>query len=60
MKAGLNGGFRSMGERMVDVNGVFGMVKYATERSGSKYVVGREGWKGMVVNKLMYGCGALS
>ena len=26
---------------------------------GNKYVVGREGWKGMVVNKLMYGCGAL-
>ena len=25
-----------------------------------KYVVGREGWKSMVVNKLMYGCGALA
>ena len=24
------------------------------------YVVGREGWKSMVVNKLMYGCGALA
>ena len=24
-----------------------------------KYVVGREGWKIMVVNRLMYGCGAL-
>ena len=32
------------------VNGVLGMVKYAAARSGSKYVVGREGWKSMVVN----------
>ena len=48
------------GDRMVDANGVFGMVKYAAARSGCKYVVGREGWKGMVVNKLMYGCGALA
>ena len=44
---------------MVDANGVLGMVKYAAARSGSKYVVGREGWKSMVVNRLMYGCGAL-
>ena len=36
------------------------MVKYAAARSGSKYVVDREGWKGMVVNKLMYGYGALA
>ena len=49
-----------MGDRMVDVNGVLGMVKYAATRSGSKYVVGREGWQSMVVNKLMYGCGALA
>ena len=54
VKAGLNGGFKSMGDRMVDA--VLGMVKYAATRSGSKYVVGREGWKSMVVNKLMYGC----
>ena len=59
MKAGLNGGFKSMADRMVDANGVLGMVKYAAARSGSKYVVGREGWKSMVVNRLMYGCGAL-
>ena len=56
VKACLNGGFKRMGDRMVDANGILGMVKYAT---GSKYVVGREGWKSMVVNKLMYGCGAL-
>ena len=36
------------------------MVKYAAAKSGSKYVVGRERWKGMVVNKLMYGFGALA
>ena len=29
MKAGLNGGFKSMGDRMVGVNGIIGMVKYA-------------------------------
>ena len=36
------------------------MIKYAVARSGSTYVISREGWKGMVVNKLMYGCGALA
>ena len=61
VKAGLNGVFFcSMGDRMVDANGVLGMVKYAVARSGSKYLVGREGWKGIVVKKLMYGCGALA
>ena len=37
-----------------------GMVKYAAERSESKYVIGREGRKIMIVSKLMYGCGALA
>ena len=60
VKAGFNGGFKSMGDRMVDANRVLGMVKYAATRSGSKYVVGRKGWKSMVVNKLMYRCGALA
>ena len=59
VKAGLNGGFKSMGDRMVDANGILGMVKYAAARPGSKYIVGREGWKSMVVNKPMYGCGVL-
>ena len=49
MKTGLNGGFKSMGDIMVDANGVLYMVKYAAEVC-NKYVVGREGWKGMVVN----------
>ena len=35
------------------------MIKYAADRSGSKYVIGREGWIGIVVSKLMYRCGAL-
>ena len=35
------------------------MVKYAAARSGSKYVVGREGWKSMVVINIIGGCGAL-
>ena len=59
VKGGPNGGFKSMGDRMKEANGVLGMVKFAASRSGSKFVIGREGWKGMVVNKLMYGCGAL-
>ena len=45
---------------MKEANGLIGMVKYAAERSGSKYVIGREGWKTMIVGKLMYGCGALA
>ena len=60
VKAGLMVVLRGWGDRMVDANGVLGMVKYAATRSGSKYVVGREGWKSMVVNKMMYGCGVLA
>ena len=44
---------------MKESNSVLGMVKFAASRAGSKFVIGREGWKGLVVNKLMYGCGAL-
>ena len=60
MEGGKQGGFKSMGDRMKEANGLIGMVKYAAKRSGSKYVIGREGWKIMIVSKLMYGCGALS
>ena len=45
---------------MKEANGLMGMVKYAAERSGSKYVIGREGWKTVIVSKLMYGCRALA
>ena len=60
VQGGKNGGFKSMGDRMVEANGVIGMIKYAAKRSGNKYVIGREGWKGIAVSKLMYGCGALN
>ena len=59
VKGCLNDGFISMGDRMRDTNGVLSMVKFAASRSGSKFVIVREGCKGLVVNKLMYGCGAL-
>ena len=49
-----------MRDRMKEANGLIGMVKYDAERSGSKYEIGREGWKTMIVSKLMYGCGALA
>ena len=60
IEGGKHGGFKSMGDRMKEANGLIGMVKYAAERSGSKYVIGREGWKTMIVSKLMYRCGALA
>ena len=55
-----HGGFKSMGDRMKEANGLIEMLKYAAERLGSKCVIGREGWKIMIVSKLMYGCGALA
>ena len=48
-----------MGNRMKEENRLMmGMVKYAAERAGNKYVIGREVWKTMIVSKLMYGCRA--
>ena len=46
-----------MGDRMKEANGIFGMVKFAASKSGIKYATGG-GWKGLVINKFMYGCGA--
>ena len=46
VKCGPNGGFKSMGHRMKEANGVLGMVRLSASRSGSTYVIGREGWKG--------------
>ena len=54
IEGGKHGGFKSMGDRMKEANGLIGMVKYATERSWSKYVIGREGWKTMIVSKLIW------
>ena len=59
VEGGKHGCFKSMGYRMKEASGLIGMVKYAAERSGSKHVIGMEGWKTMIVCKLMYGCGAL-
>ena len=50
----------SFGDRVKEVNGLVGTVKNAAERSESKYVIGREGWKTIIVSKLMYGSGALA
>ena len=60
IEGGKHSGFKSMGNRMKEANGLIGMVKYAAGRSGRKYVIGREGWKTMIVSMLIYGCGALS
>ena len=49
VKGGPNGGFKSMGDRMKEANGVLDMVKFAASRSGSKFVIDRKGWKGLVV-----------
>ena len=57
---GKHGGFKRMGDRMKEANRLIGMVKYAAEQSGSKYVIGREVWKTTIVSKLMYECGALA
>ena len=40
IKGGRHGGFKSMGDRMKEANGLIRMVKYAAERSGRKYVIG--------------------
>ena len=54
IEGGKHGGFKNMGDRMKESNGLIGMVKYAAERACSKYVNGREGWKTMIVSKLIY------
>ena len=36
-EGGVEGGFKSLDERMKDAGGVIGMVKYAAKRSGSKF-----------------------
>ena len=44
---------------MKESRGLIGMVKYASERSGRKYVIGRKGWTTMLIRKQMYKFGAL-
>ena len=57
VKRSPNGGSKNMGDRMTEANGMIGMDKFAMSRS--KSVIGRERWKGFVVNTLMYRCEAL-
>ena len=47
-----------MKSKVVCINGILA-VKFAASRSGSRFVISRACWKGLVVNKLMYGCGSL-
>ena len=60
VKTGLNGSFKCMGDIMIDANEVVGMVngQICCCKVGSNHVVGR--CKSIIVNKLMYGCGALA
>ena len=41
VEGGKYGCFKSMGDRMKEANGLIKLVKYAAERSGSKYLIGR-------------------
>ncbi|ELU02585.1 hypothetical protein CAPTEDRAFT_190395 [Capitella teleta] len=56
---GVQGGIRSLTERVEMCHRVAGLVKFATKRSGSRFLIGREGWKSGVVSRIMYGGGAL-
>ena len=49
-----------MGDPLKEANGLIGIVKYAAERSRSKYAIEMEGWMAMIVSTLVYGCGALA
>ena len=55
VKGGQNDDLKNMVDSMKEANGVLGMVKCAASRSESKFVIDREGWRGLVVNKQMYG-----
>ena len=59
MEGGQQGGLRSVAESIRRAGSLVGIVKYAANRSGNRFVVGREAWKGLLVSKLMYGAGAL-
>ena len=59
-KRGIKGGFKSISDRMKDTRGVIGIVKFSVKISESRFVVVRKGFKSLVVNKLIYGVGALT
>ncbi|ELU11455.1 hypothetical protein CAPTEDRAFT_193859 [Capitella teleta] len=56
---GVQGGIRSLTGRVEMCHRVAGLVKFAAKRSGSRFLIGREGWKSGVVSRIMYGGGAL-
>ncbi|ELU17317.1 hypothetical protein CAPTEDRAFT_187456 [Capitella teleta] len=56
---GVQGGIRSLTRRVEMCHRVAGLVKFAAKRSGSRFLIGREGWKSGVVSRIMYGGGAL-
>ena len=43
-------GFKSFDEIMKDAREIISMLKYAEKRLGIRFVVGREGWKSLVVS----------
>jgi hypothetical protein len=59
LKSGEEGGIQLMVENARTVGSLIGMVKYAAKRCGSRFVVGREAWKGLVVGRIMYAAGAV-
>ena len=57
---GKHSGFKCIRDRMKEAKGLIGMAKYAAELSWSNYVFGGEGWKAIIVSKMIYGCGAVA
>ena len=49
-----------MEDRAKDIGKITGILKFAAGRSGNRFFVEREGWKGLVVGRLMYGAGAVA
>ncbi|ELU05536.1 hypothetical protein CAPTEDRAFT_214777 [Capitella teleta] len=56
---GVQGGIRSLTGRVEMCHRVAGLVKFVAKRSGSRFLIGREGCKSGVVSRIMYGGGAL-
>lgn len=53
------GGILQFSENLKKVGSLVGMTKYASKRSGSRFVIGREAWKSMVVGRMIYGVAAV-
>ena len=59
LKGGENARICQFAESMKKVGSLTGMVKYAAKRSGSRFVVGREAWKSLIVGRFLYGVAAV-